>query len=108
MERAKNHELRILGCVESSIIKVVAANKLQDVLSYSPDMIGMAGPTIGDQMPVAAIFKQALPYSPALRRADGIDKIMKNIIAEAVIGLHPDPKADKRLPFRDIPIGARK
>ncbi|MGD0107812.1 MAG: acyl-CoA dehydrogenase family protein [Rhodopila sp.] len=52
---------------ESSIIKVVAANKLQDILSYGLDMIGMAGPTMGDSMPVAGIFEEALLYSPALR-----------------------------------------
>ena len=54
---------------ESSIIKVVAANKLQDILSYGLDMIGMAGPTMGDAMPVAGIFEEALLYSPALRLA---------------------------------------
>ena len=36
------------------------------------------------------------------------DEIMKNIIAERVLGLPQDPRADKGLPFRDIPTGARK
>jgi len=93
---------------ESSIIKVVAANKLQDILSYGLDMIGMAGPTMGDSMPVAGIFEEALLYSPALRLAGGTDEIMKNIIAERVLGLPQDPRADKGIPFRDIPTGARK
>ena len=93
---------------ESSIIKVVAANKLQDILSYGLDMIGMAGPTMGDTMPVAGIFEEALLYSPALRLAGGTDEIMKNIIAERVLGLPQDPRADKGMPFRDIPTGARK
>lgn len=93
---------------ESSIIKVVAANKLQDILSYGLDMIGMAGPAMGDSMPVAGIFEEALLYSPALRLAGGTDEIMKNIIAERVLGLPQDPRADKGVAFRDIPTGARK
>ena len=93
---------------ESSIIKVVAANKLQDILSYGLDMIGMAGATMGDTMPVAGIFEEALLYSPALRLAGGTDEIMKNIIAERVLGLPQDPRADKGIAFRDIPTGARK
>jgi len=92
---------------ESSIIKVVAANKLQDILSYGLDMIGMAGPTMGDSMPVSGIFEEALLYSPALRLAGGTDEIMKNIIAERVLGLPQDPRVDKGVPWRDVPTGPR-
>ena len=80
---------------ESSIIKVVAANKLQEILSYGLDLIGMAGPTMGAAMPVAGIFEEALLYSPALRIAGGTDEIMRNIIAERVLGLPQDPRVDK-------------
>ena len=93
---------------ESSIIKVVAANKLQEILSYGLDLIGMAGPTMGNEMPVAGIFEEALLYSPALRLAGGTDEIMKNIIAERVLGLPQDPRADKGMPFRDIPTGSKR
>jgi alkylation response protein AidB-like acyl-CoA dehydrogenase len=92
---------------ESSIIKVVAANKLQDILSYGLDLIGMAGPTMGDTMPVSGIFEEALLYSPALRLAGGTDEIMKNIIAERVLGLPQDPRVDKGVPWRDVPTGPR-
>ncbi len=93
---------------ESSIIKVVAANKLLEIVSFGLDMIGMAGPTIGETMPLAGIFEEALLYSPALRLAGGTDEIMKNIIAERVLGLPQDPRADKGLPFRDIPTGGTR
>jgi alkylation response protein AidB-like acyl-CoA dehydrogenase len=71
-------------------------------------MIGMAGPTMGETMPLAGIFEEALLYSPALRLAGGTDEIMKNIIAERVLGLPQDPRADKGLPFRDIPTGGTR
>jgi alkylation response protein AidB-like acyl-CoA dehydrogenase len=92
---------------ESSIIKVVAANKLQEILSYGLDLIGMAGPTMGEDMPVAGIFEEALLYSPALRIAGGTDEIMRNIIAERVLGLPQDVRVDKDVPFRDVPTGSR-
>jgi alkylation response protein AidB-like acyl-CoA dehydrogenase len=92
---------------ESSIIKVVAANKLQDILSYGLDLIGMAGPAMDGSMPVSGIFEEALLYSPALRIAGGTDEIMRNIIAERVLGLPQDARADKGIPFRDIPTGPR-
>jgi alkylation response protein AidB-like acyl-CoA dehydrogenase len=93
---------------ESSIIKVVAANKLQEILSYGLDLIGMAGPEMGTDMPIAGIFEEALLYSPALRLAGGTDEIMRNIIAERVLGLPQDPRADKGIPWRDIPTGPRE
>jgi len=92
---------------ESSIIKVVAANKLQDVLSYGLDLIGMAGPTMGPDAPLAGAFQEALLYSPAFRIAGGTDEIMRNIIAERVLGLPQDVRVDKDVPFREIPTGSR-
>jgi alkylation response protein AidB-like acyl-CoA dehydrogenase len=77
-------------------------------VSYGLDMIGMAGATMDETMPLAGIFEEALLYAPALRLAGGTDEIMKNIIAERVLGLPQDPRADKGLPFRDIPTGARR
>jgi hypothetical protein len=58
-------------------------------------------------MPVAGIFEEALLYSPALRIAGGTDEIMRNIIAERVLGLPQDVRVDKDVPFREVPTGSR-
>jgi hypothetical protein len=62
---------------------------------------------MGEDMPVAGIFEEALLYSPALRIAGGTDEIMRNIIAERVLGLPQDVRVDKDVPFREIPTGSR-
>jgi alkylation response protein AidB-like acyl-CoA dehydrogenase len=92
---------------ESSIIKLVAAGKTQEIAAYGLDLIGMAGPAMGAEMPLQGLFEEALLYSPALRIAGGTDEILRNIIAERVLGLPPDVRVDKDVPFRDVPAGRR-
>jgi acyl-CoA dehydrogenase len=58
-------------------------------------------------VPVAAAFQQTLLTSPSSRIAGGSDEIMRNIIAERVLGLPPDVRVDKDLPFNRLPTGKR-
>ncbi|MDQ6726920.1 MAG: acyl-CoA dehydrogenase family protein [Actinomycetota bacterium] len=44
-------------------------------------------------------------WAPATRIAGGTDEILKNLIAERVLGLPPEPRMDKDVPFRDVPRG---
>ena len=92
---------------ESSIGKLVSASKLQDIAAYGLDLLGMAGAEMGPEMPLAGLFEEALLYAPAMRIAGGTDEILRNIIAERVLGLPADMRADKGMPFRDVPTGAR-
>jgi acyl-CoA dehydrogenase len=40
---------------------------------------------------------------PGMRVAGGTDEVMRNIIAERVLGLPKDPGVDSKTPFRDLP-----
>jgi alkylation response protein AidB-like acyl-CoA dehydrogenase len=50
-------------------------------------------------------FQHRFLWAPGLRLGGGTDEIMKNIIAERVLGLPADIRVDKNVPFRDIPHG---
>ena len=91
---------------ESSIGKIVTANQLQDLASYAVELQDQFG-LIDDRArsPMAAIFQQGLLKAPGSRIAGGTDEILRNIIAERVLGLPPEPRVDKDTPFRDLKIG---
>jgi alkylation response protein AidB-like acyl-CoA dehydrogenase len=93
---------------ENSIHKLVNASKLQDIASYGMDLMGEAGMVIDEDLVEAwGMFQSALLSSPSARIAGGSDEILKNIIAERVLGLPADIRVDKNRPFNTVPTGNR-
>ncbi len=93
---------------ESSIGKLVNAAKLQDIASFGLDMLGSAGIVMDKELaPMNAMFQEALLGAPASRIAGGTDEILRNIIAERVLGLPGDIRVDKEVPFNRLPTGKR-
>ncbi|HEY5009234.1 MAG TPA: acyl-CoA dehydrogenase family protein [Caulobacteraceae bacterium] len=91
---------------ESSIGKIIAAGQLQDLANSAVEMEDQFGIIDDPAMaPLAAAFQAGLLSSPGLRIAGGTDEILKNIIAERVLGLPGDIRVDKDVPFKDMPRG---
>ena len=88
---------------EASITKVVSAGKLQEIGNFGIDAGDMAGMLLDEDN--WDPFQSAWLGAPGLRIAGGTDEILKNIIAERVLGLPQDPRADKGVPFNEIPQG---
>jgi alkylation response protein AidB-like acyl-CoA dehydrogenase len=93
---------------ENSIGKLVAGTTLQEIASFALDLQGQAGVLVaGDQPSAAGRFQAMLLRSPATRIEGGTDEILRNIIAERVLGLPADMRADRGMPFNQIPTRTR-
>jgi alkylation response protein AidB-like acyl-CoA dehydrogenase len=91
---------------ESSIGKIIAANQMQEMSNYGVEMEDQYGIlTDPAEAPLQAAFQQSLLWAPGLRIAGGTDEILKNIIAERVLGLPGDVRVDKDVAFKDVPTG---
>ncbi|MCC6917558.1 MAG: acyl-CoA dehydrogenase [Alphaproteobacteria bacterium] len=93
---------------ENSIGKLVAGSMMQDIAMYALDLQAQGGalndPELSD---FGARFQAMLLRSPATRIEGGSDEILRNIIAERVLGLPGDVRVDKDVPFNKIPTSGR-
>ncbi len=89
---------------ENSMGKLVAGNMMQDIAKFALDLQGQGGTLVDAQVAEgAARFQAMLLRSPAVRIEGGTDQILRNIIGERVLGLPEDMRADKGIPFNQIP-----
>ncbi|MBV1888641.1 MAG: acyl-CoA dehydrogenase family protein [Proteobacteria bacterium] len=94
---------------ENSIGKLVGAGKSQDMAEFGMMLMDRAG-MISDKAtaPFSGMFQQTFMQSPSGRIAGGSDEILRNVIAERVLGLPQEPRADKGMPYNEIPTGTIK
>ena len=94
---------------ESSIGKLVGAPMRQQMASFACDLQGSAGSVLDPETSFEdAVWQEAWLGAPGIRIAGGTDEIMRNIIAERVLRLPSEMRADKGLPFSEIPTGSAK
>jgi len=92
---------------ENSMGKLVAGNMMQDIAKFALELQGPGGVLVDPEVAEgAARFQAMLLRSPAVRIEGGTDQILRNIIGERVLGLPEDLRADKGMPFDEIPTAS--
>ena len=91
---------------EASMGKLVGAVMNQEIANFTCQLFGPYGVVLDEQLsPERAHFQDSVLFSPGVRLAGGTDEVMRNILAEQVLGLPQEPRADKGMAFQDIPTG---
>ncbi len=89
---------------EASLGKLVGAALAQEMAAFGIELAGMSG-SCHDESVGEETWHDMYLAIPGLRIAGGTDEILRNIIAERVLGLPPEARADKGIAFKDIPTG---
>ena len=92
---------------ENSIGKYVGASKSQDMASFAIDLLEMSGVVSDPDLSWrSGMLQETFMGAPGMRIAGGTDEIMLNILAERVLGMPQDLRADKGIPFSKVPTSA--
>lgn len=92
---------------EASITKLVLGSGRQDLANFATDLLDQGGIISDPEIaPHQAVFQKVFLRSIGNRLEGGTDEIMRNIIAERVLGLPQDVRVDKDVAFADIPTGS--
>ena len=91
-----------------SIGKLEAGTTLQEISSFALEIQRRMGATAGPQEGIdAGRFQALLLRSSPMRLEGGTDEIFGNIVVERVLGLPPDIRVDKDVPFDRKPTRPR-
>ena len=93
---------------EASTGKLMASQLVRSVRELLLRLEGPAGALMGADAPLNGMAQWVALLSPAVSIGGGTDEIQRNIIGERVLGLPPEPRADKELPFRDLVVGTQR
>jgi alkylation response protein AidB-like acyl-CoA dehydrogenase len=92
---------------ETAIGKLILSNRLQEMAAFAMDLMGPAGAasSVSGQTELASIQEHYFT-SASYRIGAGTDEIIRNSIAERVLGLPPEHRTDKDVPFNQLRVGA--
>jgi acyl-CoA dehydrogenase len=85
---------------EATIGKFTLTRLLQEMATYGMDLAGAAAGVLDShEDPDLRELLDGFLLAPGYRMGGGTEEIAKNIIAERVLGLPPEPNPNKHLPF---------
>jgi alkylation response protein AidB-like acyl-CoA dehydrogenase len=99
--RAKSPSQRTGG--EPNIAKLMMSDLLRLQREVGNEIIGASGMLMGPDTPGMGMVQELTLFSPGPSIYGGTDQVQRNIIGERILGLPPEPRTDKDVPFREIP-----
>ncbi len=90
---------------EGSIAKLAGTHMLSDLYELAVMLMGPGGMLDEADAPGGGEWQGAFLGTPGLRIGGGTDQIQRNIIGERLLGLPPEVRVDKEVPFKDVPSG---
>lgn len=88
---------------ESSVMKLAVSARYEVGGDLMLEIEGPAGGLVHDDAPYGGRFQDLFMSQWAPRIGGGTDQVQRNIIGERVLGLPGDIRADKDVPFRELP-----
>jgi alkylation response protein AidB-like acyl-CoA dehydrogenase len=89
--------------LEGAVNKLLFGKRLQEMGTFAMELYGQAGAVTEDEWaPGQSLAQRTLLVSAAYRIAGGADEIMRNQIAERILRLPSEIRADKGIPFNEL------
>jgi len=90
------------GSMPASAGKLAAVDLLRQVRDVALRLLGPDGTLAGPDAPRDGLITEMALLTPGLSIAGGTDEIQRNILGERDLGLPPEPRVDKHVPFREL------
>lgn len=87
---------------EGAILKLTLSRLMQEMASFAFDIEGEAGLLPDAQNPGMGRLQHTFLHAAALRIAGGTDEVLRNQIAERMLGMPADVRVDKGVAFREL------
>ncbi len=87
---------------EAALAKLAYATKVQEMAAFAMDLDDAAGAFAGSANPRQKRSFDAYMFAVMMRIAGGTDEILRNQIAERVLGMPGEPRVDKDVPFQQL------
>jgi alkylation response protein AidB-like acyl-CoA dehydrogenase len=90
---------------EASVLKLAVSRHVALNGDLALALEGATGMLLHDDAPYGGFWQQMFLNQWGTRIGGGTEQVQRNVIGERVLGLPPEPRPDKRVPFRELAGG---